>query len=293
MAVSALSWAESFDRQPLARLASEPITLSSNWTTDSAPGEIDRRPEIILVDPPKGRYALRWKGRDGKPKELTYYEPDRVQVVVRASMSAGAIRKYRYQYEAVSDRTSGQDVFGVVIQTFDDSVIVTAPSDGRYIGQMTKVVAEFSAGTWYLIPFESGEFPPGTVQRITIESDAAPGLVHVRAHGGPFGMKGVGEEPPGVLEASLPRYEAWPLGLTISPVATVREAEYPFGQRPVGELIQLMADAGWLSGSTKLRYQQLIKDKSPSDLLSAVSEDVDHKKVAPEVAHALSRIVTD
>lgn len=294
LAATGLSCADSFDRQPLARSPSEPITLPRNWTANRSPGEIERQPEIILIDAIKGRYALRWIGNDGQRKEITYYEPDRVQVIVRASVSAGTVRKFRYQYEVISRSTSGQDVFGIAIQSFGEDVQVVAPSsDGRFIGQMTKLVPEFSVGMWYRVPFEADELSPGTVQRIALESDAAPGLVYVRANGGPLGMKGVGEEPPGVLAESLPRYEAWPLGVTIGPVADVGNAEYAFGRQGLDELVQLMAAAGWLSGSAKLHYEQLIEDDSYAELLSVVAEDVNRKNAAPEAAYALNRFLME
>ncbi len=294
LAATGLSCADSFDRQPLARSPGEPITLSPNWTANQPPGEIDRQPEIILVDAIKGRYALRWIGHDGQRKEITYYEPDRVQVIVRASVSTGTVRKFRYQYEVINRSTSGQDVFGVAIQSFgEDAQLVAPSSDGRRVGQMTKSYPEFSVGMWYRVAFEADELSPGTVQRIALESDAAPALVYVRAHGGPLGMKGVGEYVPEVLLANLPGYAAWPLGMTIGPVADVGNAEYAFGRHGLDELVQLMAAAGWLSGSAKLRYEQLIEDDSYAELLSVVAEDVNRKNAAPEVAYALNRILME
>src|SRR5688572_10184574 len=187
----------------------------------------------------------------------------------------------------MSRRTSGQDVFGVVIQSFADDVQVVVPSDGRFIGQMTNVAPEFSVGTWYRVPFAAGELPPGSMQRVALESDSSPGLVYARAHGGLLGMKGVGEEPPEALEASLPRYEAWPLGLTIGPVADVRSAQYAFGRHGLNELVELMAAAGWLSSDTRSDYQRLIETDSYAELLAAVANDVKGKKAAPEVAYTL------
>lgn len=282
--------ADSFDRQPLTRVHSTPITMSGSWTID-APGEIDRQPEITLMDPARGRYALTWTGHDGKRKEITYYEPDRVQVILRASVSAGTARKFRYQYEIMNRRTSGQDVFGIVIQTFADDVQVVFPADGRFIGPMTKVVPEFSVGTWYLIPFKVGELSPGSVQRLALESDSPPSLVYARAHGGPLGMKGVGEEPPEVLEASLPGFEVWPLGLTIGPVTDIRSAQYVFGRHDVNELVELIAAAGWLSSDAKSEYQRLIDDDSYAQLLDAFTSDVGGNRAAPEVVYALTRFV--
>ena len=84
--------------------------------------------------------------------------------------------------------------------------------------------------------------------RIVIESTSEPGLVNVRAHGGPLGMKGVGEEPPEILAASLPRYDAWPVGLTIGPVESIEDPAYQFGPGRAREMIEAMVEAGWVDG---------------------------------------------
>lgn len=232
-------------------------------------------------------------GYDGQWKEIIYHEPDRVQVVVRASVVTGTVRRFRYTYDIANGKNSSQDVFGVAIQTFAEDVRMLEPSDGRYIGRMTRSAPEFAVGVWYRVPFEAGELAPGSTRRIAVESDAPPGLVYVRAHGGPLGMKGVGEAPPEVLEASLPRYEAWPLGITVGPVGDLRSSTYPFGDYSAPQLLEVMTQAGWLGTRAMRRYERLIERASTNALSSALGDDVSHARVAPEVAHALERIVAD
>jgi hypothetical protein len=245
-------------------------------------------PQFVLLDERSGRYAMRWTGRDGTTKEIGYFCPNRVDVTIAAAVSQ-IDGKFRYTYEIRNGDSSGQSVYGVALQTFGSGARVLQPRDDRYVGTMNAaVIPEFAVGKWYRVPFSDPELRPGKSWQIVLESDAPPGLVNVRVHGGPLELEGVGEEPPSGLEAQLPRFAVWPRGITIGPVADMRAAEYPFARLSLSELIGELARAGWLTSEAQVRYKNMIGESGARALAASVERDVTNGNVAPEVRYALS-----
>lgn len=245
-------------------------------------------PHFVLLDERRGRYAMRWTGRDGAPKEIGYFCPNRVDVTIAATVSR-TNGKFRYAYAVVNRDSSGQSVYGVALQTFGSGARVLQPKDERYVGTMNgAVMPEFAAGNWYRVPFSEAELRPGKSWQVVLESDAPPGLVNIRAHGGPLELKGVGEEPPSGLEAQLPRFAIWPRGITIGPVADLRAASYPFAGLSVSELVGELERAGWLSREAAVRYKNMTGESGARELAASVERDVTDGSVAPEVRYAVS-----
>jgi len=273
--------AVSFERATLKR--------ASGVACPSTRAVEDSEPHVAVLDEHRGKYAMRWVGEYGARKEIVFYCPDRVDVIVTAVVSRRA-GKFRYEYNIVSRDSSGQPVRGIVLQTFASSVRVLEPkpAEDRYIGEMNgAVMPEFASGTWYRIPFSAAELPPGGSRRIVVESEAPPGLVGLRAHGGPLEMQGAGEESPPQLDAQVPKARVWPRGLTIGPVADTRDPDYPFNGLTLTEILSDIHEAGWLSKETFDRYLGLAKKSAGNELAASVERDVAAGRAAPELRHVL------
>ena len=176
-----------------------------------------RQAPIRAIDLRAGIYELRWVGRDGAEKSVTYQRPDAIDVAVEARV-AWFRGRFEYSYTSRNMASSAETLAGVVIQTLADHVEPLASAD-TYVGRMR--VPLFTPGIWlrFARRSDSGDpVSPGRSFEFRLISAAPPGLVKCAAHGGPLTIAGVGEDIPAELVALLPGDGAWPTGYTVGPV---------------------------------------------------------------------------
>jgi hypothetical protein len=217
---------------------------------------------IRAFDKSTGVYLLEWQGFDGRAKSIEYVRPDTVSVVLNTRVTKGTERRYRYSYVVTNLESSVQFLSGFAVQTYAEDVQpVVEP--GVYVGSMARYIREFSEGTWYRFGNNvyGADVVPGQSTTIELESDAPPGIVACKVHGGRLGMVGVGEEIPRELEDLLPGYSAWPSGHTIAP----NENFGPYGsdQRydQVREQLDRVVALGWLHEDLAPEYRSALAEE--------------------------------
>lgn len=243
---------ESFDAEVLLRSRAPSGTSETEFPTGS----------IRAIDESSGIYLLEWQGLDGKEKSIRYVRPDAVSVLLNASVTNGADRKYRYSYVVSNLEKSGQFLSGFILQTHAEDVRPVVPTN-VYVGRMGTHLREFSEGTWLRFGNDvfGTEILPGRNKTIELESDAPPGIVRCKVHGGPMRMLGTGEEIPAELEALLPGYSAWPAGHTLGPNAKFG----PYGSDErylrVREHLDQIVALGWLHEDLADEYRSALAEK--------------------------------
>lgn len=247
----------------------------------------DPRPRIEVADARAGKYSLKWIGYDGREKVIIYQRPDCVDVVVTASMTPSS-GTFAYEYVVQNLATSGDYLNGFAVQNFSSTIAPKRPStiNNVFIGNMSPGIFS-KEGNWIrfapLPPHPKVQ--PGQTLRLKLYSSSLPGLVMCRADGGNRGMKGVGEDVPGELEASLDilGYEAWPSGYTIGPVDSLKGISQQEKIAYLLKVIPTFKQQGWLIPQISLSYEQLLKRNDLQGLLKRIASDLKVGSITSEV----------
>jgi hypothetical protein len=247
------------------------------------PISYDPRPRVVLLDARSGKYGLKWLGYDGKEKTVIYQRPDRIDAIVRASVTRTPSGGFLYSYGLDNLPSSGQQLSSFGLQTFSSDVRPIKKPSG-YVGAMSKN-RSMSEGNWIL--YGSSYFDPtigpGKSAEARLESSAPPGLVECSVTGGRFGMKGAGEHMPQELENVLPGYEIWPRGLTLGPHDWLKSATTADKVSYIKKIIPRMRELGWLTASKSRWYEQNLGGQNLSLILQRVEDDFRSGEITSEV----------
>ena len=242
----------------------------------------DPKPEVILLDEKRGKYAFKWIGYDGKEKTVIYRRPDAINAVVSARIETTGSRNRTYTYTIENLQSSGEELTSYFVQNFASDVRPAKAAD-VYVGPVSRNDKEFKDGQWIGYGVLNSSVVPGRSMEFRLESSAPPGLVECRVAGGPRGMKGVGEDMPQELENVLPGYEAWPSGYTIGPIdklkslSTVERAKYVLQQLP------RFKELGWMTADAFQWYQQNLNRIDVGKIFQRAQQDVGVGNITNEV----------
>jgi hypothetical protein len=156
-----------------------------------------------------------------------------------------------------------------------------------FIGEMSGNIPGFSEGKWIRFAPHSPqpEVNPGQSFKFRLTSSGLPGLVECRADGGTFVLKGVGEEMPGELEASLPsRHQAMPSGYTAGPVDKLRTLSR---SERIAYLLKVLPEChkqGWITTDHLRLYQQHLNRSDLGTLATRAAQDMKAGYITSEVA---------
>jgi hypothetical protein len=243
----------------------------------------DPQPRVVPLE--RGKYAFKWVGRSGRELTLIYERPDAVDVVVEAAVSASAIGSMRYQYRVRALTTSGLLVTGFVVQTFSQSITPAADS-ATFTGRMAGFLKEFAEGSW--ISFgplrDRGAIAAGRQTDFAIDSPDLPALVACRAHGGSLMIKGVGEEPPTVLENLYLGHDAWPHGYTIGPDERLGKMSLKERSNYLVEHLPQVLELGWMENQKVMQwYETNLKAGKVAEVRARTQKDFEKKLITSEV----------
>lgn len=243
----------------------------------------DPQPRVVMLG--SGKYAFKWFGRSGREFTLVYERPDAVDVIVEASVSNSLLRSITYRYKVRVQKSSGLSVTGFVVQTFGQN-ITRATDSVTFTGEMGGFIKEFAEGTWMSFgPLRGrGAIPPGQQTDFALVSTDLPGLVACKAHGGSFMVKGVGEEPPTVLENLYLGHDAWPQGYTIAP--DERLAKMGLQGRLNYLIIRLpqMLELGWIENQSVMQwYKENLAAGKAAEVRARAETDFKRNLITSEV----------
>ncbi|HWQ31289.1 MAG TPA: hypothetical protein VNQ79_00280 [Blastocatellia bacterium] len=251
----------------------------------------DPNPRIELADARAGKYYLKWIGYDGKEKVVVYQRPDCIDVIVSASTTKSASGTYEYEYTIQNLATSGDYLNGFAVQNFSSTISPKRPSkvNDVIVGDMTSgpYAVDSKEGNW--IRFATvpphPKVHPGQIVRFKLYSPSPPGLVRCGADGGSRVMKGVGEEMPEELEASLDilGYEAWPSGYTVGPVDSLKTFSQSDRAEYVLKLLPQFQKLGWMTQSSSRWYKQNLNRADLETVYRHATQDFKAGHITSEV----------
>lgn len=289
--------AGALDRLPLQKRnveigQPEPVAKElEGYDSQGNPIYWDPQPSVVPLG--SGKYAFKWFGRKGRELTLIYERPDAVNVIVQASISTSTLHSISYRYKVLVLKTSGLSVTGFGVQTFSQT-ITPATDSATFTGKMAGFLEEFAEGSWMSFGPLRGPaaIPPGGQTGFAFVSPDLPGLVSCRAHGGSFVVKGVGEEPPTVLENLYLGHDAWPRGYTIGP--DERLAKMSIEERLKYLVVRLpqMLELGWIENQKVMGwYEANLKAGKAAEVRAAAEADFKRNLITSEVL-ALMTYVT-
>jgi hypothetical protein len=256
------------------------------------PVEYDPKPRVVLVNGRTGRYQLKWIGYDGNEKTIDYQRPDAIDVIVSADVTSSVARRFKYTYLIQNLATSGESLSGFAVQTFAKDVTpVQMPN--VFTGQLKGAVV--TAGSWLRFAPLTALTPqvtPGRSIAFTLESAALPGLVECRAHGGPLGLKGVGEEMPAELENVLLSQAAWPRGHTIGPDDRLTAMSPTLRRQQLVTWLAEFQRLGWMTADAQTRYEKAVPSVDASELQRMTAADLRAGAITPEVVAVVRELLT-
>jgi hypothetical protein len=243
----------------------------------------DPQPRVVPLG--RGKYAFKWFGRNGRELTLIYERPDAVDVVVEASVAASTPRSISYLYKVRVMDTSAVPLIGFVVQTFSPKVNPVTNS-ATFAGEMAGFIREFADGNWIRFAPLGGrnELPPGRQADFTLVSPDLPGLVACRVHGGGFMVKGVGEEPPTVLENLYLGHDAWPHGYTIGPDERLAKMSLAARLKYLVERLPQMLELGWIESQKVMQwYETNLKAGKVAEVRARAEADFKKNLITSEV----------
>jgi hypothetical protein len=281
--------AEALDRLPLQKRNVEigqPMPVEKEFEGyDSQGNPIYWDPQPRVVPLGKGKYAFKWFGRKGRELTLIYERPDAVNVIVQASISTSTVHSISYRYKVLVLKTSGLSVTGFVVQTFSQT-ITPATDSATFTGKMAGFIEEFAEGSWMSFGPLRGPaaIPPGGQTGFAFLSPDLPGLVSCRAHGGSFMVKGVGEEPPTVLENLYLGHDAWPHGWTIGPDERLAKMSLDERLKYLTDNLPKMLELGWIENPKVMQwYEANLKAGKTSEVRARADADFKRNLITSEV----------
>lgn len=167
-----------------------PTSYSLRATVDAKTGQqvqYDPKPDVVETDSRLGLYELRWIGYDGKLKSIVYQRPDKIDVIVNASVQKGSDGRYSYTYRVNNLRTSAESLSGFVVQALSPDLTAVESRD-VFSGRMG-ATPPFTQGVWirFAPVGPTAQVPPGRSFEYRAMSSSSPGLVECRVHGGQVG----------------------------------------------------------------------------------------------------------
>jgi hypothetical protein len=242
----------------------------------------DPRPEVVLLDEKRGKYAFKWIGYDGKEKTVIYQRPDAINAVVSARLETTGSGNSTYTYTIENLQSSGEELTSYFVQNFASGVR-TAKAADVYVGSVSRNDKEFKDGQWIGYGILNSSVVPGRSMEFRLESSALPGLVECRVAGGPRGMKGVGEDMPQELENMLPGYEAWPSGFTIGPIDNLKTLSPAERANYLLRLLPKFKELGWITAGVLRWYEQNLNRTDPVVLYDRADQDLKAGNITTEV----------
>jgi len=242
----------------------------------------DPKPEVVLLDETRGKYAFKWIGYDGKGKTVIYQRPDSINAVVSARIETTGFGNSTYTYTVENLQSSGEELTSFFVQNFASDVRPAKAAD-VYVGPVSRNDKEFKDGHWIGYGVLNSSVVPGRSTEFRLESSAPPGLVECRVAGGPRGMKGVGEDMPQELENILPGYEAWPSGYTIGPVENLRALSPAERAAYLLKLIPQFQRLGWMTADALPGYQRNLSLNDLGAVYNLAEQDLKTGKITTEV----------
>jgi hypothetical protein len=272
--------------QKTARAMASPSAYAMGERRDPKTGDVvsyDPKPRVTTVDARTGLVHLTWIGADGREKVIEYHRPDAVEAVVVGDVTKtpAGVQEYEYRLQILS--TSGTNLYGFAVRTFAASAN-PLPVAGVFIGRMT--AREFAHGTWWryaMMPEASPLAAPGRTVVVKLPANALPGLVECRIHGGPLGMKGIGEELPQELAAKLLGYEAWPHGHTIGPDERLKALSPAQRAAKLLDWLPEFERQGWMTPERRRHYEAGARRGDVKGLASLVDADLRAQLITTEV----------
>jgi hypothetical protein len=242
----------------------------------------DPKPQVVLLDRKRGKYAFKWIGYDGKWKTVIYQRPDTIDAVVSARIETTSPSKYLYIYTVQNLQSSGEELTSFFVQNFTSDIHPTKAAD-VYVGSVTRDHREFRDGHWIGYGVLNTSVVPGRSKEFRLESSAPPGLLECRVAGGPRGMVGVDEDMPQELENVLPGYEIWPSGYTIGPVDGLKPLSPSERAKYLLKLFPKFKELGWITADALRWYDQNLNRNDLKVVHDRAERDLKEGKITTEV----------
>lgn len=283
------SRAQARDRLPLQKKAveiSQPAPVTPEFEGYDKAGKAiywDPRPHVIPLG--DGKYAFKWIGHSGRELTLIYQRPDVVDLVVEASVAEVPRGRLTYRYSLHNLRTSKLWLGGFSVQTFSPGAQGVGEK-GIYVAARGGFLKEFSVGRWLAFGMMGREpkVAPGATILVELKSEDLPGVVECRASAGDLTMKGVGEEPPNVLEDLYLRHDAWPHGYTIGPDERLAKMSPKERTNYLVERLPQMLELGWIENQKVMQwYETNLKAGKVAEVRARAEADFKKNLITSEV----------
>jgi hypothetical protein len=251
----------------------------------------DPKPHVVPLG--GGKYAFKWLGHEGRELTLIYQRPDVIDLVAEALVAQGADRRLIYTYNLRNLRTSKLWLGSFFVQTFSASA-EGVRGQGIYAGVAGSFIKEFSVGRWLGFGMMGREpkVMPGVTISVAVNSEDLPGVVECRASGGDLTMKGVGEEPPSVLEDLYLRHDAWPHGYTIGPDERILKMSVKARMQYLTQHLPQMLELGWIEDKATMEwYRGQLEAAKASEVRAQAQKDFQNKLITSEVYGLMSYLL--
>ena len=257
-----------------------PMTRVDPKTGETIPYDV--KPMIVALDERTGRYAFRWIGYDGQPKQVVYHRPDRIDAEVMASVvPEGAYHRYVYRVRVLP--SSAQPLLTFLVQNFARDAWPHNAPHLLVVGPAPQFPSEFPGSRWIGFSMKRPGTPPGEDAMFEIVSPGPPGLVQCKISGATGAIQGIGEELPPELAEALPGYEAWPHGYTIGPSDELTTLDAAARARRLATWLPQFERLGWITAAARQRYERTIQEHGIGALLPSLKTDAASRQVTTEV----------
>jgi hypothetical protein len=245
----------------------------------------DPKPHVVPLG--DGKYAFKWTGHSGRELTLIYQRPDLVDVAVEASAVAGGGGRLKYRYIVRNLKASKQNLGAFDVQTFspaaqpetDPSTYATNPAYRR-----KDIPPEEGLGIYFAPLSGKRQIGPGAQALFVLTSPDSPGIVRCRAHGDTSMMKGVGEEPPSVLEDLFLGRDAWPQGYTIGPDERLAKMSLKERSSYLVQHLPQMLELGWMENQKVMAwYETSLRAGKAAEVRARAETDSKKNLITSEV----------
>jgi hypothetical protein len=251
----------------------------------------DPKYEIVLTDPRRGLYSLRWIGSTGLAREVAYQRTDMIDVTVEARLVRES-RTYKYVYLLRNLQSSALALTGFKLQTFSGDAVVIKQREG-HVGRMRNRIPGFEYGSWLSMgpSFLGTGIVPGMSTEVVVTSASPPGLLQCRVVGGDITLYAAEDFPDQYEELiSHLHYRIWPKGYTIGPVDSLRGMTSTNRRGVLSGQLDEYVRLGWIAAGLRDWYRTNLAAAHRPELVRQTRLWFEQGNVASEIVALIESI---